>query len=240
MPPAILILAALAVFLIGLRYPRPARILGILVLAVTYAVSIRPGAEALLAPLEGRYPPLKDVPAKAEAIIVLGGGRIPDSPEYPGSALGDSSLQRVRYAARLARGNRLPVFTTGGAPLGGGIPAGQLMARALVEDFGIAPDRIHAETASRNTAEHVPNLRPLLGERSRVILVTTAWHMPRSAATFAAGGLTPIPAPTDFHESRGRPYNLLDFLPRADFLQASSNACHEYLGLAWYALRGRL
>lgn len=239
MPPAILLLGALAALLLARRHPRPARVIGILVLAAAYLLSTRPGAQALLTPLETRHPSLNRVPPEAEAIVVLGGGRIPASPDYGGAALGDSSLQRVRFAARLARGNRLPIFTTGGASLGGA-SAGRLMARALVEDYGIDPDRVRAETDSRNTAGHVPRLRPLLGDRTRIVLVTTAWHMPRAAATFAAGGLRPIPAPTDFHEGNGSPFLFLDLLPQADYLQMSSNAFHEYLGLAWYALRGYL
>ncbi|MFA9460507.1 YdcF family protein [Thiohalorhabdus sp. Cl-TMA] len=240
MPPGILILGGLVALVAARRFPRVAWGLGAVVLTATYLLSIRPGAELLLAPLESRYPALQTVPAEAEAIVVLGGGQIADSPEYGSGAPGDSTLQRTRFAAHLARASDLPVYTTGGLPLGRGVPTGRLMAQTLSGDYGIAPGRLHQETASRNTREHVTHLDTLLGDRDRVVLVTTAWHMPRAMATFAAGNLHPIPAPTDYHEGLGEPYHWLDFLPSAGHLKISSNAAHEYLGLAYYWVRGWL
>ena len=238
MPPGLLILGGLAALLAWRRYPRAARTLAVLVLASAYLLSIRPVADALVGTLEGRYPALDGVPAEAEAIVVLSGGQIPGSPDYPGPWLGDSSLQRLHYAAYLARGNDLPVFTTGGTPLDRGVPMGRTMARVLTEHLGIAPGRVVAETTARNTAEHVPRLKPLLRDRERVVLVTTAWHMPRAMATFAAGGLAPIAAPTDYHGGYGTDFHWLDLVPSAGALATSADTFHEYLGLAYYALRG--
>ncbi|SCX77304.1 YdcF family protein [Thiohalorhabdus denitrificans] len=238
MPPGLLILGGIAALLLARRAPRLGGWLGAAVLALAYFLSIRPGAELLLTPLETRYEALERIPPTAEAIVVLGGGQIPDSPEYGGAVAGDATLQRTRYAAQLARGNGLPVFTTGGLPLGRGAPTGRLMADILVHDYGFPPGRIQAETGSRNTREHVTNLKALLDGRERVVLVTTAWHMPRSMATFAAGDLDPVAAPTDFHEGFGEPYHWLDFLPTAGFLEMSGNAAHEYLGLLYYRVRG--
>ena len=238
MPPAILVLGGLAALVLARRHPRPARALAVLVLATTYLLSIPPVAESLIATLEARYPPLERVPPDTEAIVVLGGANLPASPEYPGGWLGDSSLQRVHYAARLAKGNDLPVFTTGGSPLDTGGATGRTMARVLAGHLGIERARIHEETASRNTAEHVPMLKPLLDGRRRVVLVTTAWHMPRAMATFEAGGLDPTAAPTDYHPRYGADFHWLDLVPSASALSISANAFHEYLGLAYYAARG--
>lgn len=238
MPPGLLIVVGIAALLLFGRYPRVSRYLAVGVLAAAYLLSITPVANSLLATLEERYPPLERIPPEAEAIVVLSGGQIPGSPEYPGPWLGDSSLQRAHYAARLARGNDLPVYTTGGTPLDRGVPMGRTMARVLSGHLGIAPERIVEETAARNTAEHVPLLKPLLKGRRRVVLVTTAWHMPRAMATFRAGGLAPVPAPTDYHGGYGRAFHWLDLVPSAGALHTSSDTFHEYLGLAYYAGRG--
>lgn len=240
MPPAILILAGAGALLLAGRWPRAARFLAIGVLVVAYLLSIRPVADTLVASLEERYPALDRVPAGAQAIVVLGGGQIPGSPEYPGAWLGDSSLQRTHYAARLARGNDLPLYTAGGVPLDRGVPAGRIMARVLSDHLGIDSERITEETASRNTAEHVPMLKPLLGDRRRLVLVTTAWHMPRAMATFRAGGLDPVAAPTDYHDGYGTPFHWLDLVPSAGALATSSDTFHEYLGMAYYTVRGRM
>jgi uncharacterized SAM-binding protein YcdF (DUF218 family) len=238
MPPGIFLAGAVLAWLVGLRWRRAGIILGLLVLATAYAASTRPVADALLRPLEARYPALETVPAGAEAIVVLGGGQRPYAPEYGRPALGAETLVRARFAARLARGSRLPVFPTGGLPLERGTPTGRLMTRALVADFGIAPGRVHPETASRNTAEHVQLLKPLLRGRERVVLVTSAWHMPRAMAVFEAGGLDPVAAPTGHEVLHGAGYHWLDLLPQAEHLAATSRAVHEYLGIAWYAMRG--
>lgn len=238
MPPGIFILGALIAIVVALRFPRAARVLGLLVLIAAYALSIRPVAEPLIATLEDRHPPLQGVPDGAKAIVVLGAGQVFDSPAHAGPWLSDAALQRVHHAARLARDSDLPIYTTGGTPLGHGIPSARIMARALIRDYGVTPRRITEETASRNTAEHPQFLKPLLGHRDRIVLVTTAWHMPRSVATFRAAGLEPIPAPTDYHPERGKPFHWLDWIPSASALTVSRNAFHEYLGLAYYRLRG--
>jgi uncharacterized SAM-binding protein YcdF (DUF218 family) len=238
MPPGVLIAGGVAALVMMGRYPRAARTLAVAVLVAAYLLSIRPVADSLIGTLEGQYPALGHLPPEAEAIVVLGGSQIPGSPDYPGPWLGDSSLQRLHYAARLARGNRLPVFTSGGTPLDRGVPMGRTMARVLTDHLGIAPGRVVEETAARNTADHVPMLKPLLNGRRHVVLVTTAWHMPRAMATFRAGGLAPIAAPTDFHPGYGAAFHWLDLVPSAAALDTSANAFHEYLGLAYYALRG--
>lgn len=238
LPPGIFILLALVAVALGWRFPRFARALLVLVLVAAYALSIRPVAGPLVTTLEDRHPALSGVPTGAEAIVVLGGGTLSESPARAGGWLSDSSLQRIHYAASLARGNDLPVFTTGGTPLGRGVPTGRIMARALIRDYGIPRVRIVEETASRNTAEHPRLLKPLLRDRTRLLLVTTAWHMPRAVATFEAAGLDPIPAPTDYHAGRGVPFHPLDLVPSAEALVLSRNAFHEYLGLAYYRLRG--
>ena len=114
------------------------------------------------------------------------------------------------------------------------------MAERLIKGFGIAAERVTAETGARNTAGHAPRLKPLLGERRRVVLVTTAWHMPRAMGVFRAHGYAPIAAPTDYQVDHGRPFHPLDLLPSADSLSDSADAFHEYLGMGWYALKGDL
>jgi uncharacterized SAM-binding protein YcdF (DUF218 family) len=72
---------------------------------------------------------------------------------------------------------------------------------------------------------------------ARVLLVTSAFHIPRARAAFAAQGLAVVAAPTGFH---GPPFqDVGSLLPSATGLRDSSLACHEYLGRVWYALRGR-
>jgi uncharacterized SAM-binding protein YcdF (DUF218 family) len=90
------------------------------------------------------------------------------------------------------------------------------------------------------------NLCPLFSERriGRVLLVTSAMHMPRSVATFRrlCPAVAVIPAPTDFR-APDMPEDewyreAADQLPSAGNLAEFADATHEYLGMAYYRLRG--
>ena len=105
----------------------------------------------------------------------------------------------------------------------------------LAADFGVRVRWV--ESASDNTAENARRSAELLlpaGVR-RIALVTHAWHMPRAVAVFAAAGFTVVPAPTAYVSAR--PATPLDFLPRATAMQQAATALHEWVGIAWYALR---
>jgi uncharacterized SAM-binding protein YcdF (DUF218 family) len=108
------------------------------------------------------------------------------------------------------------------------------MADALRE-YGVEPQWI--ESASRTTAENAAASAKLLGERKRIALVTTAWHMRRARRAFEAAGFEVLPAPTAYI---GRVESeLLALLPSAEGLGYSRLALREYLGTAFYVLSGR-
>ena len=238
LPPLNGLLPVIAGLLLIRTRPRLARVLiagGCLLLVV---LSLGVVARGLTIPLERAYPPL-DLKAVARqdpgAIVVLGGGRYRDAPEFGDDDVAGAALERVRYGAFLARELGKPLLVTGGAPEGGGIPEGTLMARALERDFGIRVRWI--EAASDNTFENARNSTIVLRNAgvTRIALVTHAWHMPRAVAAFRGAGLDVLAAPTAFATSG--PLTHLDFLPRAPAMQASARALHEWIGMAWYRVR---
>ena len=172
--------------------------------------------------------------AKAGAIVVLGGDVSPYAPEYGGATVGPLSLERVRYAAELARRTQLPLLTSGGVTQRGAPALAELMKRALERDFGIPCRWAEADSGNTQTnAEHSATI--LRGANvTRIYLVTHAWHMPRARRAFEAAGLEVIAAPTGF---RAWPaLRVASFLPSARSLRESSWALHEWLGRAWYAV----
>ena len=200
-----------------------------------YLFSIAPVAGALHRGLQ-TYPPVTDAETGVGAIVILGGGSYRDAPEYGGDTVGRFTLQRVRYGARLHRRSGLPILVSGGLVLREQVePEAQLMADALREDFGVPVRWI--EDRSRNTAENALFSVQKLNEAGieRILLVTHASHMPRSAQMFEQYGIDATPAPTIFKQRSA--YGLLDFLPSAQALSSTSSAVHEYLGLLWYRLR---
>ena len=83
--------------------------------------------------------------------MILGGGTRRDAPEYGGDTLGQLTLERVRYGARVARLTGLPVLVTGGSVLGGETEA-KLMQESLRAE--VAVDVKWAEDRSRTTHEN--------------------------------------------------------------------------------------
>lgn len=229
--------AVLGIFLWRTR-PRLARFLVVFGVLVLCALSLGVVARALLVPLEARHPPLSSPPAAdlpVDAIVVLGAGRYRTPPEFPADDVAGPALDRLRYAALLARNTGRPLLLAGGAPDGGGRSEAEAMRDALQRDFGVTARWL--ETASANTFENARNSAALLlpQDMRRIALVTHAWHMPRSVAAFEHAGFAVLPAPTAY--ASARPVLPADFLPRAAAMQQSSTALHEWIGLAWYALR---
>jgi uncharacterized SAM-binding protein YcdF (DUF218 family) len=169
----------------------------------------------------------------AEAIVVLGGGRSLNTPDY-GDTVGTWSLLRLRYAAWLQKEIKLPIAVTAGAPNGLGAPEAPLMKQVLEDEFGAKV--IWTEQTSRNTHENARFTRNLLERYGirKVVLVTHALHMRRALSEFRNAGFDVIPAPTDFIMPR---YGLDAWMPGARTLYQSSLALHELVGGWWYRLR---
>tara|TARA_R110002096_G_scaffold49646_13_gene130954 strand:+ start:45 stop:815 length:771 start_codon:yes stop_codon:yes gene_type:complete len=196
-------------------------------------------AGLLAAGLES-YPALDRTATQgAGAIVVLGGGREIRAREYEGSdTLRDDTLVRVRYGAVLARALGLPVAVSGGTVLEGNTRAvGVIMDEVLEREFNVPVEWV--EASSRNTAENAARLAEMLTTQ-RIILVTHAYHMRRAVAVFERVGFTVVPAPTAFiHGTGSGSLDIFSWLPSASALGASRAVLHEWLGLAYYALRYR-
>jgi uncharacterized SAM-binding protein YcdF (DUF218 family) len=112
-----------------------------------------------------------------------------------------------------------------------------VIMRDLLAELGVPGKQIVIEIESANTYESAVNLREQL-KGKRFYLVTSAGHMPRAMGVFLKQDLEPIPAPTDYMVSSSmRESNLL---PNGQHLAISDLAVHEYFGLIWYRLLGRL
>jgi uncharacterized SAM-binding protein YcdF (DUF218 family) len=103
---------------------------------------------------------------------------------------------------------------------------------------------IRLEALSRNTAENALQSLGLIQAvgAKRVLLVTSALHMPRALRTFQAAlrgsGVTVLPAATDVEGLPDTLHPLGRWLPDADSLGLSTRALKEYLGLAALRLSG--
>ncbi|MEW7979701.1 MAG: YdcF family protein [gamma proteobacterium symbiont of Phacoides pectinatus] len=235
-PPGALILLGLLGLLSARR--RSGRLLLWLTLLALYLLSTPYVSGLLMQPLQAHAPwrPARTHSEPPQAIVVLGGGRRINAPEYGADTLGPLALERVRYAAWLARRSGLAVVPSGGSPRRAGAAEARIMRHVMEEEFGVRV--LASEETSRTTWENAALTRPLLRQHGveRVLLVTHAWHMPRALAAFTHQGIQATPAPMGF----SRPVSgaaVWDWLPRADALEESARAVHEQLGRLWYRLR---
>ena len=192
----------------------------------------------LLSSLERQYlpVPIAESPT-ADAIVVLGGSVAPMNHPRVEVELTDAS-DRILHAARLYRENKAPILvTTGGAV--NSMPEAHTMS-LLLQEWGVPASAILTETESLNTYRNAINTKVLLDERGlmRVLLVTSATHMPRALATFHSVGINAIPSPTDYGVVDKDDFSLLDFLPEVDAFRGTLRALNEYLGILAYRLRG--
>ncbi len=232
MPPAGPLLAALAGLLLIRRYRRLGVALGAFGIAILWILSLPVVGNGLLRFLEPP-PVVKADLAAVEAIVILGAGVIEHPPEYAEPVPASHTFARVRYGALLARETGIPILVTAGTRYGR-VPEAEVMARVLKSDFAIAPRWI--ENASATTAENAARSFAMLARerKTRIALVTTAWHMPRAKRAFEAAGFTVVPAATAYGSRE--PLRPLDFLPSATGLSETRIALWELLGSLWYAL----
>ena len=210
-------------------------------------------SDSLMRSLEWRYLPPEVLP-KGDVIVVLGGGT--RSADYPRQLVEvNESGDRVIYAAWLYhQGAADTLILSGGdpsvfAPANDSVGADQMLV--LLQMLGVPETAVILETNSRNTYENALYSKPLLEEidAKEVLLVTSAFHMPRSVAIFEKQDVSVVPLPTDFEivsyeDGRDSSFDLLNafskFLPTVSNLEVTTRAIREYIGMVIYWLRGWL
>jgi uncharacterized SAM-binding protein YcdF (DUF218 family) len=239
-----LVLLALAWFLRKQR-PRLAGALFLVSALTLYALSTQAGSGALLAPLENWYADIGVESApQAEAIVVLGGGVLGAAGRHLEPELAEAG-DRIRKGAALYKAGKAPIIVDSGGNIdfldGAGEPEAVSAGRILAS-LGVPATAFVAESRSRNTHENAQFTWNMLSARGvhRILLVTSAAHMPRAVALFRHAGFAVIPAPCNHITGWGEPSLLFRLLPDPQPLVDSKTALREYLGLAVYWLRGWL
>lgn len=227
------------------RESRGRLLLAVVPFGALTVLSLPPVAHLALGSLEWAYPPRGSRPsgAPAGAVVVLSAGVFPPDSVRPRDVLGDSSLYRCLEAARAYRaGPPLPVVAAGGKPDPSvpGVPCAELMAEFLATQ-GVRPADLVVEARSRTTHENAVEVRKVLAPRGvrRVILVTDAVHMRRASLCFRRQGFDVIPWPAH-HRATELGHSVFLLLPTPYAVGNCLAAAHEWMGLAWYRLTGKL
>jgi uncharacterized SAM-binding protein YcdF (DUF218 family) len=221
-PIGLLVLAAAGILLLRSR-PKLGKALLIVSIGSLWLISMPIVSDVLTSWVE-RYPALDLADAaKAQAIVILGGGgQRAFAPEYSGPAAEPYLLERLAYGAYIAKKTGLPVLVTGFHL------EAHAMHDTLLRNFDL--DAKWIDDNAYDTFQNAQNSARLLAADgiTQIILVTRGTHMGRSVQEFAATGLKVIPAPAGVLTRRSSGVFL--WLPDPDALLRSHMAIYEMLG----------
>jgi uncharacterized SAM-binding protein YcdF (DUF218 family) len=197
----------------------------------------------LLYPLEARFPAWDPARGAPDGVVVLGGAIDPDLSAAHDIPVMGGSMDRVIAAAGLARRYpNLRILYSGGNPnlIADDAAKEADYVAAVFATFGISRDRVLLERRARNTLENAEFARAMISPRpgERWLLITSAFHMPRSVGVFRKAGFPIEPYPVDWRiigrsELFRFSISVLEGLGRFD------TSVREWIGLAAYWATGK-
>ncbi|MFD2180583.1 YdcF family protein [Rhodoplanes azumiensis] len=239
---AVMVLGLVGLALMATRFARLGRGLAVASLVLLAVLGWSPLGNALMVPLEERFPPFRDDGRPIAGIVILGGATTPDVSAARGEVVLNEAAERMTAAAALAlRHPEARVIHSGGDP---GFLYGEgsesVPALRLLRELGLPDERLVGEDRSRNTVENAlftkAIARPKSGERW--LLVTSAYHMPRAIGVFRRAGFAVEPYPVDWR-TVGPADALRPFASIGDGLRRTDTAMREWVGLLVYWLTGK-
>ncbi len=200
-------------------------------------------SDALRGGLEAQFPfrPAADYP-KADVIVVLGGGL--EGAAFEGRAIPDlnGAADREWFAAQLYHAGKAPLLLlSAGQSPGRHTEPGATGMATFLRALGVPSEALVLEPLARNTLENARFVEQQLAVMgaTHVLLVTSAYHMPRALRLFAGSKARITPVATD-HEVISVDFDLQRLLPSAAALSRSTDAIKEYLGIWAMGLQQRL
>lgn len=208
---------------------------------VSLIVLAYPVGDYLMQPLEARFSKPAELPQDIDGIIVLGGGEdLKSSLSWQTAELGDAG---DRYFAAVVLAKHypyVPIIFSGGnnfLHFQSAEKEGHI-ARRIFTDLGIAKNRIIIESQSRNTYENFHFLKTTLPKpNGKYLLVTSAFHMPRSVGVAHQVHIDIIPYPVDYRSNKVT-FRQLDF-NLFEHLEVLEPAWREWIGLTAYYWTGK-
>ncbi|MEZ5841069.1 MAG: YdcF family protein [Hyphomicrobiales bacterium] len=224
------------------RFARLGRRVSVVAAVGLFAAGFLPLSSALYLPLENRFARPADDGRPVTGIVILGGSLDIDTGVARDGVELNEAADRLTAAVTLARRHpeaRL-IFSGGAIQLVGKGVAEAEPARRFFAEMGIAPERIAFESEARNTYENAVLAKKVADPKSgeRWLLVTSAFHMPRSMGCFRAAGFPVEAWPVDFRTESDADLHHLISQPAAG-LQRTDAAVREWIGLLAYRLTGR-
>ena len=214
-----------------------------------YLLSIQPVSNMLLIPLETSYPvPSSKIIKKPSAIVILSSGA------YNRHTLGGDTFNRLYEGFKLYKKYHVPIIVSGGRATST-FSLAKAMKNVLVS-IGVGKRYVITEDKSDDTYQNARYVLKICEKKDfkRIILVTSAYHMPRAMLLFnwvkhikknknktnrfKTIKIKIIPYPADFKTDMH--YNIYGYFPQLGYLLISSEALHEYIGYVYYYTKERI
>jgi uncharacterized SAM-binding protein YcdF (DUF218 family) len=240
MPPGlfILLLLLLTVYLFKKSDSRWIKLITVFFLLLFVLLSTAFGVQLLLHPLENYAEEISVNAFERHPIVILGGGLNYQTKEKAAPSI--HSLQRLVKGYQLHRRLKTPVIYSGGVAIGQEKISESDVAADFLDSLGMEREFYISEDQAQTTFENAAYLKKWIAENEieKVYLVTSAYHILRSAAVFEAQNIDFLAVHSGFIYDHQ--FSWLDYLPNRGALTANLSALHEWVGLLWYYLRGRI
>jgi uncharacterized SAM-binding protein YcdF (DUF218 family) len=193
---------------------------------------------------EYKYQTLESVQGTYDVGVVLTGGMIrnpsirADRPSLGGHA------DRFLQAFQLYKAGKIRKILISGrdvpAVMARNMGDGQ-QAAALLVQWGVPPQDVLLEGASRNTRENAVNSAAILTSTfsgGRYLVLTSSFHLRRAMGCFQKAGIAADAFPTDFYGGDFPPTLRQLLVPDPEILGNSHLLWHEWVGYLVYKLMG--
>ena len=195
-------------------------------------------SDILVAPLERAYPAMDVAECPQADAVVAVSGNVINGVNRAGAQWGPAG-GRFHDGVRLVLAGKAPILIVAGAASRHDTAKsqGEILRDAAVER-GVRPEQVLITGPVSTTADEARAVGELCREHGirSIVVVTSAWHMPRAMRTFRRTGLTCSAFPTDQRVFADPRWTIARVLPRARTLANSDAAVHEYWGLLWETL----
>ena len=211
-------------------------LIGVFILIVC---SIPIVSDKLIAYLESDYQLSKPSNiTSADAIVVLSGMIITINSKDGLDYEFGGAVDRIFAGIDLFKEEKAPklILTRGKLPWSIGIPEGEFLKNFAIKN-GVSENYILLTENVKNTDQEAKAIQKLLSkDNPRVILVTSAFHMPRARIVFEAADINVVPFPVDFLKGLSK-LTFMSFMPSADALSGTSFFVREMIGRVYYNLK---
>lgn len=232
----ILVLAAA----VTIRRKRTSRVLMLVAVVWLFTVSASPVPVLLAKHLESRYSIVHAeevaLPGKPVHLLVLGGGHTNDARLPANNQLTLQALGRLAEGIRLHRQLPGSLLMTSGWSSSGKTTQAEVLARTGLL-LGMDPVAVRMQTQPQNTGMEASEYKRVYGDTARLVIVTSALHMPRAMYHFRQAGLEPLAAPTNHMVKDDGRNPCRNWLPSANKIRMMESVVHEYEGLLYARLK---